>query len=51
MEVRAARFVWRREAVLGRIISVQVESNRVDADFWPIERLAAGGSRCRMVGK
>lgn len=51
LEVKAARFVWRREAVLGRIISVQVESNRVDADFWPIERLVAGGSRCRIVGK
>lgn len=46
-----ARFVWRRAAVLGRMVSVQVESNRVDADFWPIERLAVGGSRCRIVGK
>lgn len=51
LEVRVARFVWRREAVLGRMISVQVESNRVYADFWPIERLIVGGRRCRIVGK
>lgn len=40
-----------RAVVFGRIVSVQVRSNKEVANFWLVVRVRWGSKRCIIVGK